>query len=195
MDKRERIEAANNSNEVDHIPTLGGWLTSAEHIQKLVGVTPEVFFRNPEQYTVRAYQILDCDACIDFFLPKPQDQYRGSSDEEIENKMEMQRQKYPNIEAVIRYIKNLPSRAEIQRSFNFQKELDNHIRWMQKLLGEIVWLPVRWDACTHFEWYGEFGYENFLLLFATNPEVVDDLFSYSEIKSEMFQTLWDSEKK
>ena len=61
---------------------------------------------------------------------------------------------------------------------------------MQTLLGDIVWLPARWDACTRFEWYGEFGYEIFLSLFATNPETIDDLFKYSEVISYLRNTIY-----
>lgn len=193
MNKRERIEAAINLEEVDRIPTLGGWLTSAHHIQKLAGVTPDIFFGNPERYIARAYQVLDCDACVDFFVPKRQDQYRGSSDEDIKNTIEMQHRKYPDVEAAIRYIRNLPGRSEIQKGFDFEKELNSHVEWMQRmqgLLGDIVWLPARWDACAHFEWYGEFGYEVFLMLFAMNPEIVDDLFSYSETIAYLRNTVY-----
>jgi len=151
----------------------------------------EVFFRDPERYTARAYQVLGCDACVDFFLPKGQDQYRGSSDKEIIHKMEMQRQKYLNVEAAIRYVKSLPTGPEIERSFDFERGFDSHIEWMQSmqaLLDDIVWLPARWDACARFGWYGEFGYEVFLLLFATNPEIMGDLFSYSEVMSYLRKT-------
>ena len=154
MNKKERIEAAINLRGVDRIPTLGGWLYSAEHLQKLAGVSPEVFFKNPEYYTARAYQVLGCDACVSFHVPKAQDQYRGSSDKEISQDMERQRQEFPNVEAAVRYVKNLPSPSEIKRSFDFEKELEIHIESMQKmqtLLDDILWIPARWDACAHFE--------------------------------------------
>jgi len=134
VNKRDRVEAAISLGEVDRIPTLGGWLTSAEHLQKLVAVSPEVFFKNPEHYTARAYQILDCDACVDFFVPKAQGQYRGSSDKEISQKMERQRREYPNVEAAIRYVKSLPTRSEIERSFDFDKELNGLVELTHSIL-------------------------------------------------------------
>ena len=77
MTKRERILRAINLEEVDFVPTLGGWLTSASHLQQLSRTTPEEYWLNPESATIRAYKELDTDGLVGLFMPPAQNQYRG----------------------------------------------------------------------------------------------------------------------
>jgi uroporphyrinogen decarboxylase len=49
---------------------------------------------------------------------------------------------------------------------------------MRALLGDIVWLPTLWEVVhPKFEWYWEFGYENYLLFMQLYPEAAGRFFA------------------
>ena len=53
---------------------------------------------------------------------------------------------------------------------------------MQKKLGDIVWMPTRWEVVhPGFEWYNTFGYENYMQFLALYPQAADKLFA-SEVE-------------
>ena len=41
---------------------------------------------------------------------------------------------------------------------------------MQRLCGDMVWMPANWSAGARISWYGKFGYENFFLLVGMYPD-------------------------
>jgi len=175
MTKRERISKAINFQEVDLIPTIGGWLNSAEHYQALSGIKPEELWADPEKAAIRAYQRLDVDGLIAFHPPVGRDEYRKGLAE-----TEEKRQKYRSPEDVLAYINSLPSADSLETSFDsnafYEKYVEDRLT-MQRKLGEMVWMPGGYGCV--FEWFEEFGYENYLAAISLYPDTVRKLFEYS----------------
>ena len=58
----------------------------------------------------------------------------------------------------------------------WKDEFIREVTGMQQKLGEIVWIPTRWEIVhPSFEWYTVFGYENYLQFLGLYPEVAGKL--------------------
>ena len=178
MNSRERIEAQMNFAPVDHIPTLGGWLTSANQYQHFAGISSEEFWKAPEKGAFLAYKNLGVDGLISLFLPPDEHGYTHTTKEGLVEK----RITYPTPESVIEYVDDLPSVDSLSGTFDagaFYEEIRKEMRAKQEKMGDIVWMPARWSCCGNFMWYGTFGYESYFMALALYPDKMRKLFEYS----------------
>ena len=178
MDKRERILGALTSQSIDRVPLLGGWVIADTHFQALASCTAEQFWRDPEHWAIKAYKALGIDGLIKLILPVAPGEYRGGIDKAS---FESYKERYHSPEDVLDYARSLPSPQEAARLFNQQIWEDwfrAETMRMQGLLGDIVWLPTLWEVVhPKFEWYTDFGYENYLLFMQLYPEAADAFFA------------------
>jgi len=178
MNSRERIEAQMNFAPVDHIPTLGGWLTSAKQYQHFAGISSEEFWKDPEMGAILAYKNLQLDGLISIFIPPDEYGYTHATKEGLKEK----KTAYPTPESVIDYVDSLPSVDSLSGTFEaktFYEEITNEMRAKQEKMGDMVWMPARWACGGSFMWYGTFGYESYFMALALYPDKMRKLFAYS----------------
>ncbi len=185
MTPQERIRATAIREPTDKVPSLGGWITSAEHYQALSGTTPDEFWADPESAAIAAYQALGVDGLIDMFIPPTQDRFRHMSTDDLDRRMA----KAPTIEHVRDYVdREVPSPDAVERDFDaaavYQGYVEDRLQ-KQEMAGDIVWLPPFWEAPGNFMWYAEFGYESYLGAVAEYPDSIRKLWESSATKSRL----------
>ena len=178
MSSRQRIEKAMNFEKVDHIPTLGGWLTSSPQYCHFAGLTEQEFWKDPEAGAMKAYQNLQVDGLIGVFIPPTPDRYRGLTAEVVE-KINAE---FPTPEAVLEYVEALPEPEKVCDEFDEDqcyREIAQDMVQHQEKAGEIVWMPGRWEAVGTFMWYCRFGYMSYLSALGLYPDRMRKLFEHS----------------
>jgi len=82
---------------------------------------------------------------------------------------------------VLDYARSRPGPAEAVREFDaesWRAGLKTDILALQERLGDIVYLPTLWEVVhPKFEWYWDFGYENYLLFMELYPEAANAFFA------------------
>jgi hypothetical protein len=174
MTKRERLECVIGGMAPDRAPVLGGWIANPGMLIKIARETEKAYANDPVRVGVKAYQALGMDGVIDIFTTKSADIYRcvdidsyitadrGLTYEEAERKAE-----------------ELPSPEEYEKQFKYEDEYlryKNKLLTMQKMCGDMVYMPANWGAGGKASWYGDFGYENFFLLIGLRPDLGIKLF-------------------
>lgn len=180
MTKRERVLKTLQFEEVDSIPTLGGWITSAAHLQALSGVPKEEFWKHPRKYAIAAYKRLEVDALAHLCLPRSQEDHRVYAAYGAKGRGE----KYSSPEDVAAYIKSLDTPSTVEKNFDsraFYNQFVAETLSLQRELGEIAVIPDFWNAACHWDYYLEFGYENFLVMFALYPELMKKLYEVTAL--------------
>lgn len=177
MTCRERIEAAILGEPVDRTPILGGWISCRQSLCELAGVTDEELDADPVGVNVRAYRALGTDGLIGTMAPRKEDFRIVSKESYAHADTGM------SLEQTFEAVDKLPDPAEVERQFDADFEnqyaafkagqLD-----MGPRCAPMVWLPAQWGAGAQASWYGWFGYENFFLLAAMDPERLEKLFRY-----------------
>ena len=104
MTKRERLFATANLESTDRIPTLGGWIAWAPHLQELVGIGESEFWQAPRKWTMEAYRRLGCDGLIDLHVPPSQNEYRFQDDQTWRDSLDESHRRYSDVEAAIEHI-------------------------------------------------------------------------------------------
>jgi hypothetical protein len=148
----------------DRVPLLGGWVLGDNLHQAICGCTPEEYWRDPTYFTIEAHRLLGVDGMIALHVPSEPGEYRPGFTKEG---FEAYHEKYPSPEHVLAYARSLPGPAEAARAFPAERWRDDfraHVLKMQARMGEMVYLPTLWDEVhPSFEWYNEFGYENYVV--------------------------------
>jgi len=162
----------------DRVPILGGWLIGDAHCQAISGTSPEEFWADPLTAAIRAYQVLDVDALEMVCLPSAPGEFRGGlTKEQFESYLE----RYRSPEDVLAHAESLPEPEEAARSFDadgWAREFEREVATMRAKIGDMVWLPALWDIIhPTFEWFREFGYENYLMFMQLYPEAADRFFA------------------
>lgn len=187
MTKKERILHAINFEIIDRIPILGGFLVSGKHYQEIAGISEDIFWKNPIKYAIQAYKKLDVDGLIMLDLPpgkEGHDQYRELKKEDFL----APEKKFKTAEDVLAYVESLPDPQQALRNFDiegwavkFRKEMDS----MQKILGDIVFLPAQWTRC-HPSFgidTNPFGYQTLMEFLGLYPDAAEKFYaSETEIK-------------
>ncbi len=179
--RRKLLERICNGEILDSILTAGGWITSAEYIRKLANCSKDEFWSNPEKYTAQAYKNLGVDILIDMHIPTSESEFRVATFTDDEKKDIAP-------ENVEKFIDNLPESEQLMDEFDFAKEYERYIRDFQvrqELISPIIWAPAQWDAVARFQWYEDFGYENFLIASKLYEDKIDRLFEYAGVKARL----------
>lgn len=182
MTARERILAALAFAEADRAPLLGGWLLGEGLHQRLAGVGPGEYWRDPARYAVAAERALGVDGMVALHVPRWPGEYRG---DESRESFERYKTRYRGPEDVVAFVRALPSPQEALRRFDadaYRRQLIADIEARRALMGDVVYLPTLWEVVhPRFEWYPKFGYENYLMFLHLYPEEAARLFA-SEVE-------------
>ena len=165
---RERLETVFAGREADRTPILGGWIACPEHICTITDISLEEYWRAPEMWSIRAYQILGADGLIDVFVPKSDSDFRC-----VDASTYLHAQVEMTLDEAVARVDAMPSAEEIEAHFDFDASYAAFRRGLvehQTLCGGMVWMPAQWSAGARLSWYGDLGYENFFLLVALYPE-------------------------
>ena len=177
MTKRERILKTLHFEKADRVPILGGWVLGDRQHQALAGCSEEAYWQDPMRYVIEAHRALDVDGMIMVVVPEEPGEYRGGLTKE---KFESYKDRYHSPEEVLAFARSLPSSEEVARCFDadaWRESFKAEILAMQRKMGDMVYLPTLWEVVhPKFEWYWEFGYENYLLFMHLYPEVAGKFF-------------------
>ena len=175
--RRERLLAALRFEKTDRVPLLGGWVLGDLQHQALAGCTAEEYWQDPLQWAIEAHRALDVDGMIMVVVPEQPGDYRGGLTKE---KFEAYKDRYRTPEDVLAFARSRPSPAEALRRFDaeaWREEFKAGILAMQAKMGDVVYLPTLWEVVhPRFEWYWEFGYENYLMFMQLYPEAAGRFF-------------------
>jgi hypothetical protein len=161
---RERLLATLQDGRTDRPSLLGGWVLGDAQHQALAGCTPEEYWRDPARWAIEAHRRLGVDAMIALHVPREPGDYRDGLTHEA---FEAYKERYPTVEHVLAYAQAQPAPAEAAAEFDAEgwgAGFRQHVLAMQAQMGDLVYLPTLWEVVhPRFEWYPEFGYENYLL--------------------------------
>ena len=178
--RRERLVSALCFQETDRVPLLGGWVLGDRQHQTILGITADVYWQDPQRYTVGAHRALGVDGMIALMVPHGPDEYRDPAFYSREH-LEYIGARCRGPEDVLAYAKSLPSSEETLRAFDadaWDAGFRAEILDTQTSMGDMVYLPTLWEVVhPKFEWYWDFGYENYLLFMQLYPEAADAFFA------------------
>jgi hypothetical protein len=179
-EKRQRILRMLAFERPDRVPLLGGWLLGDRQQQALAGCSEAEYWQDPLGWAIEAERALGVDGMIMVSVPARPGQYR---DGEFFTKAHLERvgQQYRRPEDVLAFASSLPAADEALRQFDgagWQAGFRSEVLAWQERLGDIVYLPTLWEVVhPKFEWYWDFGYENYLLFLQEYPEAAYDFFA------------------
>jgi len=169
MDPKERLRRQALGQDVDRVPTIGGWIGGAHNLAALASVTVEQYVADPLPAVVAACKGLGIDGMVKPAYPRQADEIRTGS---------VQEQDYAGIEpeAVPEFANSLPdSEREVLRGFDaaaVEAEYRNYFAAAARDWRGLVPIPNFWDLGGHFPLYYQFGYVAFLSACALYPEAV-----------------------
>lgn len=178
--RRERILATLNFETPDRVPLLGGWVIDDGHQQVLAGCAQDKYWQDPVACAIEAHRALDVDGMIMAMVPKRPGEYRDA-EAFTKEKLEQVKQRFRSPEDVLAYARSQPSARDAVRDFDataWRAEFRSGILTMQQKMGDMVYLPTLWEVVhPKFEWYWDFGYENYLMFMHLYPEAADEFFA------------------
>jgi hypothetical protein len=179
---RERILATLQHQRADRVALLGGWVIDDGLQRALAGCSEEEYWRHPARWAIEAERRLGVDGMVAVITPPNPGDYRLGLTREA---FESYRQRYRSPEDVLAFVRTLPAPDEAARQFDarrWREDLRAEIVTLQELMGDIVYLPTFWEVVhPRFEWYNDFGYENYLMFMQLYPEEAGRLFA-SEVE-------------
>jgi hypothetical protein len=178
QEHRERLLAMLDGKRTDRVPLLGGWVLGDAQHQALAGCSAEAYWRDPARWAIEAHRRLGVDGMIALHVPRAPGDYRDGLTKEG---FEAYKARYPSVEHVLAYAQAQPSPQEAAAAFDaegWRDELRGHVLAMQAQMGDLVYLPTLWEVVhPRFEWYPEFGYENYLLFMHLHREEANRFFA------------------
>lgn len=169
LTSKERIVRQARGQEIDRIPSLGGWINGWANLCEIAGITAEEYRADPMRGVIRANKALGVDGMIQPIVPVQEHQVRTGAVVE---------EKFAGIEpeAILERANSLPdSEQEVLRSFDAAAEEKRYRDYFTRALTQwegIVPIPNFWEIGGHFPLYSEFGYVAFLSACAIYPEAV-----------------------
>lgn len=167
---KERLVRAARAEDVDHIPTLGGWIGGPRTLADLAGLTMAEYLADPMAGVLGAHLALGVDGMVPPVVPARADQIRTGAVLEAD---------HPNVEpeALRDFAETLPA-TEREILADFQREQQergfrDHFMNARRDWGGIEPIPNYWDLGGHFPLYGQFGYVAFLTACMLYPEAVE----------------------
>jgi hypothetical protein len=168
MNSLERLENTFAGKERDRTPILGGWIACPDYICKIVGIDIETYWKDPRTSTVVAYKKLGMDGLIDVLVPNNRNDFRI-----VDANSYRKADTGHSLEDVLEQIEKRPGGAEIEAAFDFEAEYSRFcagLEWGRSICGDMVWMPAQWGAGAKFQWYDDYGYENFFIIVGAYPD-------------------------
>ncbi|HEY3342446.1 MAG TPA: hypothetical protein VGK81_10525 [Anaerolineae bacterium] len=166
---KERLVRQARGQEVDLIPTIGGWMNGPRVLAELAGISVEQYLSDPIQGVITANRRLNVDAMVAPAVPQTLDEVRTGHVTEAD---------FSGIEpeALKERAESLPdSEREVLSSFDYAAEEHHYRDYFETAFRTwqgIQPLPNFWEIGGHFPLYTEFGYTAFLTACALYPEHV-----------------------
>jgi hypothetical protein len=169
MSSKERLRRQARGQEVDQIPTVGGWIGSARTLAELAGLTEQQYVADPLAGLIRAHKALGVDGMIRPTVRQTFEQMRSGAVTESDHASS-------EPEALRERAGSIPDSAqEILATFDPVAEEARYRDYFESALAGwqgIVPIPNFWEIGGHFPLYREFGYVAFLSACALYPEEV-----------------------
>ncbi len=169
MSPKERILRQIHGDEVDRVPTLGGWIGGVSVISSLAGISEAGYLENPLRAVVRAHHALGIDGMVHPIVHHSASQVRTGY---------MLEEKFleEEPEALQKAAAAIPdSEAEILATFDraaAETEFRGYFQRAAEQWAGLVPIPNFWRLGGHFPLYHQYGYVAFLSACALYPEAV-----------------------
>jgi hypothetical protein len=166
MTSVERLEAVFAGEKPDRTPILGGWIDCPDYICRIAGVSLDDYWNDPFRITLDAYIKLGMDGVIDVMIQE-------NRDDGVDAHSWRRADTGLNLEDALEQIEKMPSGPEMEAAFDFEKEYAKFKLILERgrlLSGGMVYMPAQWGSGCKFQWYDDFGYENFFIIAAAYPE-------------------------
>ena len=177
--RKERLTRQTLLQEIDAIPSIGGWMLSTRNLAAMAGLTEEAYLANHEQGFVKANRALGVDGIVSSpIMPDKPDIVRTGSLTEAHFA-----DRAP--EEVLRDAEKLPDDPnELLKDFNAEAvrhEFIDRFRWLRELCGDMEPIPNFWEFGGGFSLYFTYGYVAFLEACALYPEAVEKIWRSQNI--------------
>jgi len=166
---KERILRQIRGQEVDCIPTIGGWMEGVKNLAQIGGISIDTYLADPMAGVVRANRALAVDGMISPVIPQRIDEIRTGMvlDAPFQGVQP---------EALLAAAEELPdSEKAILASFDALVEENRYRHFFEQAFRTwdgIVPIPNFWEIGGHFPLYVDYGYQAFLMACALYPEAV-----------------------
>ena len=173
LTKKERLTRQVRGQEVDRIPSIGGWILGVPNLARLAGISVSKYLADPLAGVVKAHLALDVDGMIQPVIPDRLDQIRTGL---------VQEEQFAGIEpeALVKKAESFPdSEREILAGFDYaleEQRYREYFQWARASWRGIEPVPNFWEIGGHFPLYTEFGYNAFLMACALYPEAVGKIY-------------------
>jgi hypothetical protein len=173
LTKKERLVRQARGQEVDRIPSLGGWILGVKNLAHIARITVEKFLADPLAGMVRANLALDVDGLVQPVIPRRLDEMRTDS---------VLDEKFHGIppEALLARADAYPdTEREVLASFDYQAEEAHYRGYFEAAFRDwsgIEPLPNFWEIGGHFPLYTEYDYSAFMMACALYPEAVEKIY-------------------
>ena len=180
LSKKERLVRQVRGQEVDRLPTLGGWMGGVKNLAQIAGISVEAYLADPLRGVVKANRALDVDGMIQPVVPQSLDEIRTGFVREKD---------FAGIEpeALLERANSLPdSEKEVLASFDYAAEEQHYRGYFESAFEEwegIEPIPNFWEIGGHFPLYTEFGYVAFLMACALYPQAVGKIYWFKSLYS------------
>ncbi len=178
--RKERLRRQILGQEVDRIPSLGGWIGGVRNLAQLAGLSTDQYLADPLAGVIRANLNLGVDGLIQPVIPRELEQVRTGY---------VLESRFAQVEPedLVKKADSLPdSEAEILKTFDAAAEEKRYRDFFEGAVRAwegIVPIPNFWEIGGHFPLYTEFGYVAFLSACALYPEAVGKLWWAKSVHS------------
>jgi hypothetical protein len=166
---KERIIRQIRGQDVDCIPTIGGWMEGVKNLAQIGGIRIDTYLADPLAGVVHANRALAVDGMINPVVPQHIDEIRTGMVLEAS---------FQGVqpEALVTAAEALPdSEKAILASFDAPVEENRYRHYFEQAFRTwegIVPIPNFWEIGGHFPLYVDYGYQAFLMACALYPEAV-----------------------
>ncbi len=180
LTSKERLVRQIRGQEIDRIPSIGGWMNGAANLASLGGTSLERYLADPMAGVVKANFALGVDAMVQPAIPQTADEIRTGHVTEND---------FAGIEpeALQERADSLPdAEADVLASFDYVAEERRYRDYFETAFATwqgIVPLPNFWEIGGHFPLYTEFGYTAFLTACALYPDHVGKIWWVKSLHS------------
>ncbi len=177
---KERLTRQARGQEVDRVPSIGGWILGVRNMAELAGISVEQYLADPLAGTVRAHKNLEVDGMVQPVIPSSLDEVRTGSVTESD---------FGEVppEAILELADSLPdSEREVVAEFDAAAEEEYYRDYFQTAFTRwegIEPVPNFWEIGGHFALYSQFGYVAFFMACALYPEAVGKIWWVRNLQS------------
>jgi hypothetical protein len=169
LTKKERLVRQVKGQEIDRVPSLGGWMGGAANLARIAGISNEQYLADPLGGVIRANLALEVDGMIGMVVPQSLDEMRTGHvlDGDFAGVQP---------EALLDRAIHLPdSEKGVLASFDAAAEEAHYRDYFAQAFKHyqgIEPIPNFWEIGGHFPLYTEFGYSAFLMACSLYPDAV-----------------------